>query len=221
MYRRKKVRGHLLWFLIFWHLNGVVWQVVRMEQSLSSKFNCHVLMWLFAERHGFCLKQERSEMDTSTRKHFWIRLIVPSTFLKSAQINSRQGFFCLTMLPHTRNAQTMLFQLSECPRVQAKGGQIGRVEPRCDQHFCPMAKFKIYTIRKICQKITLITNRAAHRNRTIRFVRYGCTGKTHVPSSLQTCKLTAVIFTAVNRIDIVNFSRITASVRVYGCMVYN
>ena len=34
-------------------------------------------------------------------------------------------------------------------------------EPRCNQHFCPMAKFKIYNIRKICQKITLITKNAA------------------------------------------------------------
>ena len=53
--------------------------------------------------------------------------------------------------------------------------------------------------------------RAAHRNRTIRFVRYGYTGKIPVPSSSQTCKLTAVIITAVNRIDTVIFSRITAS----------
>ena len=55
-----------------------------------------------------------------------------------------------------------------------------------------------------------LPSRAAHRNRTIRFVRYGCTGKTPVPSRLQIYKLTAVIFTAVNRIETVNFSRITA-----------
>ena len=54
-------------------------------------------------------------------------------------------------------------------------------------------------------------SRAAHRNRILRFVRYGCTGKTPVPSSPQTCELTAVILTAVNRIETVNFSRITAS----------
>ena len=58
--------------------------------------------------------------------------------------------------------------------------------------------------------ISQIMHRAAHRNRTIRFVRYGCKGKTPVPSRLQIYKLTAVIFTAVNRIYSVNFSRITA-----------
>ena len=51
-----------------------------------------------------------------------------------------------------------------------------------------------------------VSDRAAHRNRILRFVRYGCTGKTSVPSSPQTCELTAV-----NRIETVNFSRITAS----------
>ena len=56
-----------------------------------------------------------------------------------------------------------------------------------------------------------LRSRAAHRNRILRFVRYGCTGKTPVPSSPQTCELTAVILTAVNRIETVNFSRITAS----------
>ena len=53
-------------------------------------------------------------------------------------------------------------------------------------------------------------SRAAHRNCTIRFVRYGCMGKTPIPSRLQIYKLTAVIFTAINRIYSVNFSRITA-----------
>ena len=64
--------------------------------------------------------------------------------------------------------------------------------------WCPLYTFKSAKIR------------AAHRNRTIRFIRYGCTGKTPVPSRLQIYKLTAVIFTAVNRIYSVNFSRITA-----------
>ena len=66
--------------------------------------------------------------------------------------------------------------------------------------------------QKIAQEtsVSWALGRAAYRNRTIRFVRYGCTGKTPVPSRLQIYKLTAVIFTAVNRIDSVNFSRITA-----------
>ena len=67
----------------------------------------------------------------------------------------------------------------------------------------------IVSIDLVCRYHSV--TRAAHRNRILRFVRYGCTGKTPVPSSPQTCELTAVILTAVNRIETVNFSRITAS----------
>jgi hypothetical protein len=49
-------------------------------------------------------------------------------------------------------------------------------------------------------------------------VQYGCMGKTPVPSSPQTCKLMAVIFTAINRIDTVNFSRIMG-IRVHGLQI--
>ena len=66
-------------------------------------------------------------------------------------------------------------------------------------------------VTSVLCSIMLDLPRAAHRNRILRFVRYGCTGKTPVPSSPQTCELTAVILTAVNRIETVNFSRITAS----------
>ena len=49
-----------------------------------------------------------------------------------------------------------------------------------------------------------------HHNRTIRFVQYGCTSKTPVPSRLQIYKLTAVNIMAVNHIDTVNFTHNTA-----------
>ena len=52
--------------------------------------------------------------------------------------------------------------------------------------------------------------------RTIQFVRYGCIGKTPIPYRLQIYKLTAVIFMAINRIETVNFSRITALYRYTG-----
>ena len=52
---------------------------------------------------------------------------------------------------------------------------------------------------------------AVHRNHTIWFVWYSCMGKTPVQSSPQTCKLMAVIFMAINHIDTINFSHITAS----------
>ena len=51
------------------------------------------------------------------------------------------------------------------------------------------------------QNTSELGGRAAHRNHTIRFVRYGCTGKTPVLSRLLIYKLTAVNIMAVNRID--------------------
>ena len=66
-----------------------------------------------------------------------------------------------------------------------------------------------------CSVASLMTRqvvevRAEHHNCTIQFVQYGCMGKTSVPSRLQIYKLTAIIFTAINHIDTINFSLITA-----------
>ena len=44
-----------------------------------------------------------------------------------------------------------------------------------------------------------LLTRAAHRNRTIRVVRYSCTGTRNVPLGFESQKLTAVRTTAVNR----------------------
>ena len=69
--------------------------------------------------------------------------------------------------------------------------------------------------KQFSPKISMNSSRAAHHNRTIWFVQYGCMGKTPVLSSPQTCKLTAIILTPY----ILAVLRHHTGIRVHGLQI--